>query len=294
MGKLDTLKSIVNMDSIKKVGSIIWKHRRSISKVMGTGLKIAGAVMYVKNAAQAVHDVEKAAENKGEQLTVIEKAAAVAPSMTLPTVLYGVGSIMNITSDIMAAKEIKELGIRNNNLVEQLADLAVTYNTVNDISRSFKDKMLETMPKQADKIGAAYEEAIKSNSYSVRTEPIISNPKNKSQYEEMYLRTGDIDYKVVEYHEYLTGRSFLACKHQIDDAIASAKAEMEYKGFISLNDWYIFMGLPTTPIGENLVWRYYKDFLDYRVYAEDDGHVPYMIFQFDCDPYYDDQKEYWD
>lgn len=296
MGKLDTIKNLVSMDSVKKVGAIIWKHRRGISKIAGVALKITGSVLAVKNAAVAVHDVEKAAENKGEQLTVPEKVAAVMPSMALPTALYATGVAINIASDVMAAKEIKKLGLENRDLVGQLADLATAYNTVNDISKTFKEKLGEQMPKQVEKINDIYEESVKTAAaeYSPRLEPIVSNPRNKSQYEEMYLRTGDADYKLVEYHESLTGRAFLACKKQIDDGIESAKAQMEYKGFVSANDIYQFWGIPATEIGENLVWRYYKDCLDYTVYAEDDGRVPYMILKFDNEPYYDDKREYWD
>ena len=298
---------MLNLNQVLKVvtaaGKTIYNHRRSIARVIAISAG-AGAVYYAcSKAPETVHAVEDAGNEKGQPLTKMETAKIVVkkqwPAIALGTV--AVSSVVGI--DITASREMHDMKLtnaslksENKGLVEQVAEMATAYNTVNTVKEAMSKKVEETHGKEIT------QQIVNESTIEAAPKPIndtndmvyVANPRRINDWNDIYFRTGDENYKVQEYTMPFTGQRFMSCPAHVDQAIHGFKKRIDEdfdRGFATLNEFCDEVGCKTSEVGNYFIWRKNSDYFDAYV-CPDNGKVARMLIMFTNDPYYDYRHEY--
>lgn len=289
--------------NVAKFGKIIYAHRRGLLKT-GEIVTGVGVVAYaVKKTPEAVHAVEEAGMKKGEPLTAIEKTTTVMSVMWPVAVVGGVHVAFRTGYDISTAKQIKAVTATNKGLIEQITEMSAMYSTMNDIKGAISKKLEEKYtPEEVDEIKqTVVAEHAKRMAGQVRTDsngtvPYLVQDSRLNEWNDVYLRTGDSDYKVCTFLDMFTGQKFLSCRHAVYDARDTFKARLKdeetNRGYLTLNEWLVSIGAHTNDIGDHYLFRSYNDWFDITlVEFDDEGDLCWAIFM-DNAPYYDEAREY--
>ena len=206
-------------------------------------------VTAVKATPKAMELLKEATAEKGEELTKIEVLKATAPAY-VPTALFGVSTL----SCMFGANILNR---------KQQASYISAYTLLDKSFRQYKDKVKEMYGDGAD--------------YSVRDEII----KEKSDTLDLYFS----DEKLVFYEEHC-GEFFELSKEEVLLAEYHLNRNFILRGYTTLNEFYEFLGLPTTEIGEKLGWScdvvcafYGYSWIDFchEKHTLDDGLEYYVI-----------------
>ena len=286
---------------LKTVGKFCNDHKRTIKKVVKYGAG-AGAITYgIAKAPKTFHDIEEAGIKKGEKLTLGEKAGIVIkneyPAMILGTVAVGT----DISLDLDARKEIKAVKEENTSLLGTIAEIGNAYNTVSVVKEAMEKKVVETQGEEvAQQVRTEATEPIIKKGYNrISTETAYVEDADKvEEWNEIYLRTGNNDYKPQEYYIPMVGQKVVLCNYAVRAADAYLNTLQNHetgKGFINLNE--VLSELKARPIdntlGDNMVWRWsYESFHLTTRECCIDG-VAMMSIEFISDPYYDIEREYY-
>lgn len=297
----------MNFNQFITFGRTIGKFYKNNKKTIKTLTKCVcggGAVIYaVAKAPKTIHDLEDAGNKKGEPLTFGEKAGIVFknqyPAMIMGTVAVGT----DISLAVDAGKEVKTLKEENTSLLGTIADIGNTYNTVNAVKEAMTKKVEEDHgPEVANDIRQQAVAPITQNRYTnvpVKDRAYVFSREKLEEWNDIYLRTGDIDFKVQEYFIPEVGQSILSCNNEIDKTEQKLINMMDPehgKGFITLND--VLSALHARPVnsslGDNLVWRW--QFESFGIIPSEMNLEGGVVFRLDFfkDPYYDIEREYYE
>lgn len=287
---------------LKTVGKFCSDHKRTIKKVVKYGAG-AGAITYgIAKAPKTFHDIEEAGIKKGEKLTLGEKAGIVIkneyPAMIFGTVAVGT----DISLDLDARKEIKAVKEENTSLLGTIAEIGNAYNTVSVVKEAMEKKVVETQGEEVAKQvkTEATEPIIKKGYNKISAElPYVEDADKIEEWNNIYLRTGNNDYKPQEYYIPCVGQKVVLCNYAVRAADSYLNALMHPetgKGFVNLNEVLSELKARQVDgvIGDNFVWRWsYENFHLMTREICIDG-VAMMSIDFMSEPYFDKEGEYYD
>ena len=194
---------------LKRNGSII------LSVLGGAGV-VATAVTAVKATCKAIKLIEVYEEQKGENLTTLEKVKVAGPNY-IPAILIGVGTITCIFGANVLNKRTQ-------------ASLMSAYALIDNSYKEYKKKVTEL--------------------YGVETHKETISSIAKDKY------TDDInvsDDKQLFYDEF-SHRYFESTLEDVIKAEYNTNRQLQCNGGVYLNEYYEFLGLEPSPVGTELGW----------------------------------------
>ena len=234
------------------------KNSTAILTCVGAIGVVGTAVMAVKATPKANKRIENAREEKGEELTKVETVLAATPAY-IPTAVMGLSTIACIFG----------ANVLNKN---QQASVASAYALVDRSFKEYKGKLKELYGEEAD---VKIRQSIANDH---RDEEIVAYAPGIVP----ALGAGE---KCLFYEEY-RGKYFEATMNEVLNAEYHLNRNLAMLGFVSLNDFYAFLGLDSTNFGDALGWdicRMLEDFetpwidFNHRKIELDGGVECYLI-----------------
>lgn len=185
----------------------------------GAGV-IATTVVAVRSTPKALRLLEEATEEKGEDLTTVEKVKIAGPSY-IPSILIGIGTL----SCIFGANIMNK---------RHQAALVSAYTLLDSSFKEYKQKVEELYGENSDKVVSA--ELAKDN--------------YEDEYEDEYE-----DDKRLFYDEY-SRRYFRATNERVLRAEYELNKMVTEDNFASLNELYELLGIDKTDFGEYVGWSH--------------------------------------
>lgn len=288
---------------LKTVGTFYTAHKKTI-KTIGKYTTGGAALLYAAcKAPKTVHDLEDAGMKKGEPLSFGEKTSIVIKNQ-YPAMFLGVVSTgIDISMAVDASKEVTNLTEENKSLIGQIAEIGNAYNTVTVVKEAMTKKIEEDHGKEVvnDIQKTATEETMKE-------QYVAMNPANRAYvydnsrlnfWNDIYLRTGNPNYKIQEFFIPLFGQSILSCNQGIYDADKKLNELMspeKGKGYINANDVIAELHAREidSKLGDNIVWRYqFETFTIIPSEMNLDG-IAVRRLDFYSDFHYDREGMYYD
>lgn len=224
----------------------------------GVGV-VATTVMAVKATPKAMELLEKAEEEKNEELTTVEKVKIAGPTY-IPTVVVGIGTLACVFG----------ANIMNKN---QQAALVSAYTLVDSSFKEYKQKLKELYGEETHQeiVNAIAvekaEETYVTGSYFCNTCDLTSDESCSDP--------------VIFYDEH-SGRYFESSIEQVINAEYHLNRNYILRGYSYLNEFYEFLGIEETDYGSVLGWtptdegEYWIEF-NHRKITLDDGAICYII-----------------
>ena len=194
---------------LKRNGSII------LTVLGGVGV-VATAVTAVKATPKAIKLIEVYEEQKGENLTMLEKVKVAGPNY-IPAILIGVGTIACIFGANVLNKRTQ-------------ASLMSAYALIDNSYKEYKKKVAELYGDEMHK------EVISSIAKDKYTDDINVSDDKQLFYDEFSHRYFESTLEDVIKAEYNTNR------------------QLQCNGVVYLNEYYEFLGLEPSPVGTDLGW----------------------------------------
>ena len=199
----------------------------------GAGV-IATSIMAVKATPKALYLLEVAREEKGEDLTKFESVQVAGP-VYIPAILTGAATI----ACIFGANTLNK---------RQQAALMSAYALLDNSYKEYKKKVIDLYGEQVDE--------------KIRGE--ISKGR--------YDRTGiTVQYDQRLFYDEFSGRYFESTTANVIKAEYKLNKKITMLGRAYLNEFYEFLGIPTTDYGDYLGWyafsmydMYWNQWLDFR------------------------------
>lgn len=203
------------------------KFMQKNSPAILTGIGITGVISAVVMAAKATPEAEElieiAEEEKEAPLTKAEAVKAVWRCY-IPTVAVASASVACF------------VGAQSINARRNVA-LATLYTMTNDSFRNYREAVVE-------KIGEVKEEDVKN---IVSKKELEKNPVDSN---EVIVTSGD-----TLCYDPWSGRYFKSSLEKIRGAVNDVNAEINRDLYVSLNDLYFMLGLPTIKMGDCVGWN---------------------------------------
>ena len=236
----------------------ITKHSPEILTGIGIAGMITTTVLAVKATPKAIRLIEKAKEEKGEDLTKAETVKTCWKAY-----ISAAATCIASTACLIGASSVS---IRRN------AMLATAYKLSETAFSEYKEKVVET-------IGDEKEKVIREK---VSEERIKKNPITKNE----IIMT---DYGDTQFYETLSGRYFKSDIEQIKKVVNYLNKDMlqDMFGTISLNEFYDELELERIDLGDELGWRVDKGLIeiDFTSKIADNGK-PCIVIDYINAPYY--------
>lgn len=241
---------------LQRIGLFIRRNQSTILTCISIGGVIATGVLAAKETPKALERLDKAKNEKGAELTAVEKIVNATPAY-IPALVVGVSTITCIASTSVLSKKSQ-------------ASLTSAYALLNEYHKEYRNKLIEIHGKEAD------EE--------------IRNAIARSRHDFHQIGLDVPDDKVIFYDE-ISGESITCYEREIMDAEYHLNRNFVMRGYAALNEFYEFLGLPQTDFGDALGWSctYGYSWIDFehRLINRDDGGTPIysidMIFPPDAD-----------
>lgn len=236
--------------------------KRNASSILtyigGVGV-IATSVMAVKATPKALDLLEKAKEEKADELTKVEKIKAAGPAF-IPTIATGAATIVCI------------FGANTLNKRQQAA-LMSAYALVDNSYKEYKSKLKELYGEEAHQNIVNSIAIEKAEDVYIHSECLCANC-------DLSVEDGTGEPKLF-YDEY-ANRYFEASIEQVMAAEYHLNRNYILRGYSVLNELYEFLGLETTEYGSVLGWAplddgmYWIDF-NHRKVVTPDGMECYIL-----------------
>lgn len=252
---------------IAKIGAAIVKRSPGILTGAGIAGMVLAGVMAVKATPKANLAVDRATTDKGEDLTVLEKAKVYAKAYWKPITVGFVSGAAIVGGAAVGAKKRAALE----------AALALTTNALTSQSEKIVEKYGKPALEQIQ--GAVAKDRIEKKP-----------PKTE---EKKPLQNNDIRGDVV-YHDAWTGYEFETTPTRIIEGVAKANAALGRNDELSINDFFDF--IKTKGYGDEVTVRRYGDIngwttwkgrieIEYKIIdtLQRDGRT-YLIMGFNINP----------
>lgn len=236
----------------------IKRHGSTILTVAGGVGVIATTVMAVKATPKAMELLEKAKDEKGEDLTNIEKIKIAGPSY-IPTCLMGVSTVACIFGANILNKR-------------QQAALISAYTMLDTSYKEYKRKLIELYGEET------HEEIVnaiaieKANEVGIRSSMFIDTN---------CLTDSEACGEPVLFYEEWSHRYFETTIEQVITAEYHLNRNFVLRGFTFLNEFYDFLGIEPNDYGSVLGWSVEDEFywieFNHRKTVLDDGSDCFII-----------------
>ena len=194
-----------------------------LTSVAAVGV-VATAVASAKAAPKATKVLEKAEEQKGEQLTKIEKVKVAAP-VYIPAALIGIATIACIFGSDVINKR-------------RQAALISAYTVLDQSYKVYREKVKDILGEETDKLVIG--EIAKD-----KFEEVKENFKEERD-----------EHTKLFFEEY-SGRFFEATMDHVLEAEYHFNRNFALRDYADLNELYSFLGLPVTEYGATVGWGRY-------------------------------------
>ena len=195
---------------------VLKRNSSTILACIGAVGVIFTSVTAVKATSKATRLLDKVKEEKGEDLTTLEKIKVAGPHY-IPSILIGAGTIACIFG-------VNILNKRNQ------ASLISAYALIDNSYKEYKKKVAEIYGDEA------YKEVISSIAKDKYTDDIRVNDNKMLCYDEFSHRYFESTLEDVIKAEYNTNR------------------QLQCNGGVYVNEYYEFLGLDSSPVGTELGW----------------------------------------
>lgn len=249
---------------------LLWKrHGSTVLSVAGGIGVVLTAVSAVKATPKALEVLEEAKEEKGEQLTTIEKVKIAGPKY-IPTILIGTGTVACI------------FGANIMNKRHQAA-LVSAYTLVDSSFKEYKQKLKELYGEEAhNKVVDA-----------IAVEKVDRDWGVSGSYfgESCDLANEEACGDPVLFYEENSGRCFESTIEQVLNTMYHINRNYALRGYVYLNEYFEFLGLETTDYGSVMGWaptdegEYWLEF-NHRKAVLDDG-LECIILETPFEPTYE-------
>lgn len=193
------------------------KNAPTILTYVGSAGVVATAISAAKATPKAVRLLEAAKEEKGENLTKLEKVKVAGPAY-IPTILFGAATIACVFGANVLNKQ-------------QQAALASAYAILDKSYKDYRAKVKEMYGDDAD------------------TEVKAEIAKDK--YKEEDVKTED---DKLLFYDSFSERFFNATMEDVKDAETEINRIIICDGGAFVNEFYDLLGIPTVPGGDQLGW----------------------------------------
>lgn len=213
---------------IKSAQDVLTKHSPEILAGIGVAGMISATVLAVKATPKALKLIEKAKEEKGEDLTVPEtiKAAWKPYIPAVVTSVVSAGCIIGGTS----------VNLKRN------AALATAYQLSSNALAEYKEKVVETLGEKKEKVIREKVAAEKVEKNPVASKDIIVTGKGTTLcYDSTF------------------GKYFESDIETIKRSINNLNYRLLSQEYVSLNDFYDELGIDRIDIGEEVGWNVGRD-----------------------------------
>jgi hypothetical protein len=203
-----------------KKKQVLHKLRRNaptiLTIVAGVGVVVT-AVSAVKATPKALELLEDATNNKGEDLTTVEKIKVAGP-VYIPSVIFGAATI----GCMFGANHLNR---------QQQAAMTSAYALLDNSYKEYKKKVKEMYGEEADEY---VRKELAKDQYA--DNDIVWDDDTELFYDEFSKRYFESTMKDVIQAEYNLNRQMATCSGAY------------------LNEWYEFLGIPEIPAGKELGW----------------------------------------
>ena len=214
----------------------------TILTFLGAAGVVATAVTAVKATPKASYLLYKAEEEKGEELTLTEKATIAGP-VYIPSVLIGVGTVTCIFGANVLNKRTQ-------------AALTSAYALLDNSYKEYRNKVKETY-------GEDYDDLIKEE---------IAKDKYKEQ--DIHVDEG-----VELFFDEYSGRYFESTKYKVKEAQYQLNRDLVMRDYAYLNEFYHYLGIEEVDFGwkagwsvgscMDMYWQPWIDFTHSKVVMDD-------------------------
>ena len=227
----------------------ITRNAPTILTVVGGGGVVPPSVLAVKATPKALTILKEAEEEKGEELTVMEKVVVAGPSY-IPAVVTGAATLACIFGANVLNKR-------------QQASLASAYAMIDASYKEYRKKVNELYGEEAD----AY----------------VREEISKDKYKENDILKGDG--KLLFYDEF-SGRFFRSTLEKVQQAENLVNRDLVLQYYCTINDFYGYLGIPhvdggheigwSETMNEQAYWQTWVDFSNLKM-VTDDGVEYYIV-----------------
>ena len=229
---------------------------------------VATSVMAVKATPKALQLLEKAKEEKGEELTKME-VVNVAGRSYIPTVIVGASTVACIFGANILNKH-------------QQAALMSAYALLDSSFKEYKDKVKELYGEETHQNIVNSIMVEKADDMYISNEYLCSNC-------DLAVEAHDSEPKI--FYDEHSGRFFESTIEQVMSAEYHLNRNYILRGYSYLNEFYEFLGIEETDYGSVLGWAptddgmYWIEF-NHRKLTMDDG-TEYYVIEMPFEPTYD-------
>jgi hypothetical protein len=235
------------------------RNSATILTCVGAAGVVATTVTAVKATPKALALLDQAAEEKGEELTTVEKVKIAGPAY-IPTAILGVGTL----ACIFGANVLNKRG---------QASLMSAYALVDSSYKDYKKKVDELHGKEGGE--------------QIRAEIA------KDKYKEYPSKPMDADKRL--YYDFYSSRYFESTPLEIQKAEYEMNRVLMLDDCVSVNNWYALLDMESLEHGDDIGWTTYENMDAYWQTWIDFHHEPVVmddglecvIVSFGQDPYPD-------
>lgn len=260
--------------SINKPLRFLKRNSSTILTVVGSAGVVATTVLAVKATPKAMRLIEEAKVQKGEDLTKMEIVKVAAPAY-IPTAVTGVSSLACIIGANVMSKRAQ-------------ASMMSAYMLIDKSYKQYKDKLKELYGQEA------HEKIIDAITLE-KAEDIRITAHNFAECCD--LTTEYNDGQPVLFFDEFGNRYFETTIEKVITAEYHLNRNFTLRGYVTLNEFYSFLGLKETEYGDTVGWAidddemYWIDF-NHRKVTMDDGLECYII-ETPWGPSEEHMDDYW-
>lgn len=243
---------------LRQVQTFTKRHGSTILTIAGSVGVIATTILAVKATPKATQLIEKAKEEKGEELTAIE-TVQVTWKTYIPAVTMAVGTVSCIFGANVMSK-------RNQ------AALVSAYALIDSSYRQYKHKLVEIYGEETHNSVIDAIAAEKAKEVGIYAESMCANS---------CLIDDEACGDPVLFYDQFSDRYFKSTIEQVITAQYHFNRNFVLRGYCPLNELYDFLGLESTAYGDTVGWSvedelYFIDFNNRKSYLAD-GTKYYII-----------------
>ena len=219
---------------------ILRRNSSTILTCIGAVGVVVTVVMAVRATPKALKLLDETKDKKGEELTTLEVIKTAAP-VYIPPVIIGVSTL----ACLFGANVLNQ---------KNQASLVSAYALLDNYHKEYRKTLIRLHGEEAD--------------------IEIRNEMARAHCGYHHIGLDVPDGKFVFYDE-ISGESITCYEREIMDAEYHLNRNFTMRGYASLNEFYMFLGLPETDFGEELGWSMSDGYswidFEHRLISQDDG-----------------------